>query len=114
RLGVLTEYEVGLDGAGDRDHESGALDPRALEDPHLGGVAVLDGVLELLLDAQVALAVALHERDLVILGHELAGQVPADLPAAGDQHVHVRRSPPRSSGTCRSRAAWARSCARPA
>ena len=53
-LGDLADEHVVLVVAGDRDHEVGALDPGALEHPQLGGVAVLRGVLELLLDRQVA------------------------------------------------------------
>ena len=53
-LGDLADEDVVLVVAGDGDDEVGALDARALEHPQLGGVAVLDGVLELLLDAQVA------------------------------------------------------------
>ena len=58
-LGDLADEHVVLVVAGDRDHEVGALDAGALEDPQLGRVAVLDGVLELLLDDQVAAAVVL-------------------------------------------------------
>ena len=61
-LGDLADQQVVLVVAGDRDHEVGALDARALEHPQLGGVAVLDGVLELLLDGQVAAAVLLDAR----------------------------------------------------
>ena len=84
--------------AGDGDHEVGALDARALEHPQLGAVAVLDGVLELLLDAQVARAVALDERDLVALGDQLAREVEADLAAADDEDVHLRDG--RSEDAC--------------
>ena len=55
----LADQHVVLVVAGDGDHEVGALDAGALEHPQLGGVAVLDGVLELLLDRQVAAAVVL-------------------------------------------------------
>ena len=66
--------------------------PGALEDPELGRVAVLDGVLELLLDGQVALAVALDERDLVPLAMSSRARFQPDLAAAGDDHVHRRRA----------------------
>ena len=86
-LGHLADQEVVLVVAGDRDHEVGALDARALEHPQLGGVAVLDGVLELLLDGQVAAAVLLDAGDLVPLLQQLAREVPADLAGAGDDDV---------------------------
>ena len=54
----LADQDVVLVVAGDGDHELGALDARALQDPELGGVAVLGDVLELLLDGEVAVAVA--------------------------------------------------------
>ena len=76
-LGDLADEHVVLVVAGDGDHEVGALDARALEHPQLGRVAVLDGVLELLLDRQVARAVALDQRDLVALGDQLAREVAA-------------------------------------
>ena len=53
----LADQHVVLVVAGHRDHHVGARDPGALEDPELRGVAVLDVVLELLLDGQVAVAV---------------------------------------------------------
>ena len=40
--------------AGDRDDQVGSLDPGPLQHPQLGAVAVLDRVLELLLDRLVA------------------------------------------------------------
>ena len=46
----LADQDVVLVVAGDGDHEVGALDAGALEHPQLGAVAVLDRVLELLLD----------------------------------------------------------------
>ena len=45
------------------------------------------GVLELLLDDQVAPPVLLDQRDLVALLDQLAREVPADLARAGDDHV---------------------------
>src|SRR5215218_7853764 len=56
-LGHLADEDVVLVVAGDGDHQIGAHDAGALEHPELRGVAVLDGVLELLLDREVALAV---------------------------------------------------------
>ena len=53
-LRELADEEVVLVVAGDGDRQVGAVDARALEDPELGRVAVLDGVLELLLDGEVA------------------------------------------------------------
>ena len=79
---------------------SARCDARPLEDPQLGAVAVLDGVLELLLDAQVAAAVALDERDLVALGDELAREVEADLAAADDEDVHLGGSPEDAFSNC--------------
>src|SRR4051812_4366206 len=84
----LADQQVVLVVAGDGDDQVGALDPGALEDPQLGGVAVLDRVLELLLDRQVATTVVLDQRDLVALADQLAGEVPADLAASGDDDVH--------------------------
>jgi hypothetical protein len=94
-LGDLADQQVVLVVARDRDDEVGALDARALEHPQLGRVAVLHGVLELLLDDQVAAALLLDQRDLVALLDELAGEVPADLAAAADDDVQPRRGPPR-------------------
>src|SRR5262249_35676947 len=112
-LGDLADEEVVLVVAGDRDGEVGAVDARALEDPQLGRVAVLDRVLELLLDSQVARAIALDDRDLVVLGDQLACQVPADLAGAGDDDVHAA-TPPAPVRTSRSRTASGRWCACPA
>ena len=53
-LGHLADEDVVLVVAGDGDHQVGALDAGALEHPQLGRVAVLDGVLELLLDDPVS------------------------------------------------------------
>src|SRR5437764_1225503 len=89
-LQARVEHDEHLVVGGDRDHEVGTLDARALEHPQLAGVAVLNGVLELLLDHQVATAVVLEERHLVPLLDELSGQVPADLAGPGDDHVHDR------------------------
>ena len=83
----LADQHVVLVVAGDRDHHVGARDPGPLEHPELGGVAVVDVVLELLLDRQVALAVGLDQGHLVALLDQLAGQVPADLAGADDDHV---------------------------
>ena len=60
--GDLADQQVVLVVAGDRHDQVGALDAGALEHPQLGGVAVLDGVLELLLDGQVAAPVLLDRR----------------------------------------------------
>jgi hypothetical protein len=65
--GDLADQHVVLVVAGDRDHHVGALDPGPLEHPELGGVAVGDVVLELLLDRQVAAPIALDQRHLVVL-----------------------------------------------
>src|SRR5215217_4832807 len=77
-LGHLANQQVVLVVARDGHDEVGALDPGPLEHPQLGGVAVLDGVLELLLDGQVAAAVLLEHGDLVALLEQLARQVPPD------------------------------------
>src|SRR4051812_4154051 len=119
-LGDLADEQVVLVVAGHRDHQVGALDARALQDPQLRAVAVLHRVLELLLDDEVPPAVGLDERDLLALLDELAGEVPADLAASDDQDVHQRRRRfggirwPALRGTCRSRAAWGRSSPIPA
>src|SRR6185295_8765478 len=86
-LGDLADQQVVLVVAGDGHDEVGALDARALEHPQLGGVAVLDGVLELLLDGQIAAPVLLDAGDLMALLQQLAREVPADLPRAGDDDV---------------------------
>ncbi len=62
--------------------------PGALEHPQLGRVAVLGGVLELLLDRQVARARGLDQRDLVVLGDQLPREVASDLAGADDDRVH--------------------------
>ena len=66
--------------------------PARSEHPELGGVAVGDVVLELLLDGQVAAAVVLDHRHLVFLFEQLAGQVPAHLARADDDDVHQETS----------------------
>ena len=86
----LADQHVVLVVAGHRDHHVGALDPGPLEHPQLGRVAVLDVVLELLLDGQVAVAVVLDQRHLVLLLEQLPREVPADLSCADDDDVHVR------------------------
>ena len=111
-LGHLADEDVVLVVAGDRDDQVGALDAGALEDPQLGGVAVLDGVLELLLDHAEAAMVGLDERYLALLGDELAGEVPAHLARPGDDHVHRRdtfRTPGPRWWPGRWRPAWGRS-----
>ena len=100
-LGDLADQQVVLVVAGHRDHEVGALDPRALEHPQLRGVAVLDGVLELLLHGEVAAPVLLDHGDLVAALEQLAGEVPADLARAGDDHVEGR-SAARGPAACSS------------
>ena len=87
-LGHLADEHVVLVVAGDRDHEVGTLDAGALEHPQLGGVAVLGGVLELLLDREVAGAGGLDQRHLLVLGDQLTGEVAPDLPCADDDRVH--------------------------
>ena len=84
----LADQDVVLVVAGDGDHEVGALDPGALQHPQLGAVAVLDAVLELLLDDRVAVLVGLDDRHLVPLLDQLPREVPADLAGADDQDVH--------------------------
>src|SRR5829696_1229742 len=85
----LADQQVVLVVARHRHDEVGALDPGALEHPQLGRVAVLDGVLELLLDGQVAAPVLLDHGDLVAALEQLAREVPADLARAGDDHVQA-------------------------
>src|SRR5204863_2413981 len=87
-LGDLADEDVVLVIARDGHDEVRALDPGPLVHPRLRAVAVLDGVLELLLDAQVGAAVLLDERDLLPVADELAGEVEPDLAAADDDHVH--------------------------
>ena len=84
----LADEHVVLVVAGDRDDEVGALDAGALEHPQLGAVAVLGGVLELVLDRQVAIAALLDQRDLVALVEQLAREVQPDLAASDDDRVH--------------------------
>src|SRR5207253_2657970 len=88
--------------AGHGDDQVGPLDAGALQDPELGGVAVLDRVLELLLDHQVAAAVALEQRDLLPLVDQLARQVPADLAGAADDYVHALGLAPHADTTASS------------
>src|SRR5436305_10914323 len=68
----LRDQDVVLVVAGDGDHQVRALNPGALEHPELGRVAVLDRVLELLLDHPVAMVVGLDQRHLALLGDQLA------------------------------------------
>ena len=117
-LGDLADEDVVLVVPGHGDHEIGALDPGAFEDPQLGRVAVLDRVLEFLLDDPVAAVVGLDQRHLAILGDQLAGEVPADLSGAGNDHIHrpthplMARAPDPRPG--RSPSASGRSSADPA
>ena len=87
----LADQHVVLVVAGDRDHHVGARDPGPLEHPQLGRVAVLDVVLELLLDRRVALAVRPRSGSPRALLDQLARQVPADLAGADDDRVHGAR-----------------------
>src|SRR5829696_1783618 len=89
-LGDLADEEVVLVVPGDGDDQVCALDARALEHPQLRRVAVLDRVLELLLDRQVAAPVLLDHRHLVAAFEQLAREVPADLARTGDDHVQTR------------------------
>jgi hypothetical protein len=84
----LRDQDVVLVVARHGHHEVGALDPRALQDPQLGAVAVHGAVLELLLDHAVTVRVRLDDGHLVALVDELAREVPADLPGSDDHHVH--------------------------
>ena len=95
-LGHLADQDVVLVVAGDGDDQVSPLDAGPLEHPQLGRVPVLDGVLELLLDHPEARVIGLDQRHLVVPGDQLAGQVPADLARAGDDHVH--RAPGLPSG----------------
>ena len=54
----------------------------------LRGVAALDLVLELVLEPLEAVALLLDERHLVAEAEKRAGDVRADLAAAGDDRVH--------------------------
>src|SRR5215213_9049967 len=122
-FGDLADQDVVLVVPRNRDHHVGSLDPGALEHPQLGGVAIGDVVLELLLDRQVAATVALDDRHLVVLFEQLAGQIPAHLAGADDDDVHQSPStrPPRARHrrarrprACRSRPASGRPSAAPA
>src|SRR5436305_2317527 len=99
-LGHLTDEDVVLVVAGDRDREIGALDAGALEHPKLGGVAVLHRVLELLLHHAEPAMVGLDQGHLAVLGDQLAGEVPAHLSRPGDDHVHPP-TPPRPAPAAR-------------
>src|SRR5512139_301316 len=83
----LADQHVVLVIAGHRDHHVGAGDSRSLQDPELGGVPVLDVVLELLLDRGVAIAVVLDHGHLMTLVEQLPREVPADLAGPGDDDV---------------------------
>ena len=87
----LADQHVVLVVAGHRDHHVRALDAGPLQHPQLRGVAVLDVVLELLLDGQEAVAVVLDQGHLVALVEQLAGQVPADLAGPDDDDVHAHQ-----------------------
>src|SRR5439155_5959233 len=56
--------------------------------PQLGCIAVLDGVLELFLERQVARARRLDQRKLIVLADQLSREVSPDLPSAYDDRVH--------------------------
>ncbi len=68
--------------------------PGALEHPQLGARRRTGRRARAPLDRQVAAAVGLDQRDLVALVDQLAREVPADLAAAGDDHVHRLGAPP--------------------
>ena len=87
-LGDLAHKHVVLVVPGHRDHHIGSLDARPLEHPQLRRVAVLSGVLEFLLQGEVALAPGLDHGHLVTLADQLARQVSSHLTAACDDRVH--------------------------
>ena len=84
----LTDEHVVLVIARDGDHEVSPLDAGPLEHPQLSRVAILDGVLELLLEQEVALPAALDQSHLMTLRDQLAPEVSADLAGADDDHIH--------------------------
>jgi hypothetical protein len=89
----LADDDVVLVVAGDRDHQIGALDSRPLQHPELCGVTVLDDVLEFLLDNLVATMVGLEQGHLLVVGQQLAREVPTHLAGSDDDHVHGPLSP---------------------
>ena len=85
----LADDHVVLVVAGEREHDVGRpRDPRPLEDEELGRVAALHLVLELVLERLEAVALLLDQRHLVAEPEQRAGDVRADLAAAGDDGVH--------------------------
>src|SRR5262245_52836059 len=86
----LADQHVVLVVAGHCDHHVRARDPGALQHPELGRVAVLDVVLELLLDRQIAVPVVLDHAHLMALVEQLPREVPTDLPRARDDDVLPR------------------------
>src|SRR5581483_1589848 len=85
----LRDHEIVLVVAGEGEDDVGRpRDPGALEHVELGRVPALDLVLELVLEPLEAVALLLDERHLVPDPEERAGDVRADLAAAGDDRVH--------------------------
>ncbi len=92
--GELADDQVVLVVAGDSDdHVRRPRDPGPIEDVDLGRVAQLHLMLELVLEAFVAVPPLLDQRHLVAVAvaQQAPGEVRADLAAACDQDVHASR-----------------------
>ena len=90
---IEDDHEVVLVVPGDRDHDLGrTCDPGTLEHEHLGRVAQLDLVLELLLEPLVAIGALLDERYLVAAPEQGPRDVGADLPTPRDDREHQLRT----------------------
>ena len=99
----LADQHVVLVVAGHRDHHVGPRDPGPLQHPELRSVPVLDAVLELLLDREVAVAVVLDHRHLVALVDQLPREVPARPCPAPMMMMYLRSAISQSSSPRRPR-----------
>ena len=108
--GELADHEVVLVVAGDREDDVGrTLDPGALEHVELGRVAAhRNRARTPPRAARVAVAALLDQRHLVAHLEQRAGDVRADLAAAGDDQVH-QASVRTAAGTSQARTASTRS-----
>lgn len=96
---VLAEQrddEVDLVGLGDGRQQRGAFDTGLFEHRRMTAVADEDLDIERLTDHPGDRFGPFDEDDIVVLGTEAFGQVPADLATTDDHHVHADSMPGRA------------------
>ena len=84
----LTDDDVVLVVARHGNHQVGPINARIDQPAALGRVVRNDGVANLVLQGPSLQGVALHDDDLVAPGQQVAGQLAANLAAAGDDDEH--------------------------